>query len=251
MRGSRLVTVLLAWMAAAAAGPAPEAATTAPKLARMPAALEARFALSALPPHLRSQATVLVLDPEKGYLTHRPGSNGFTCLVERTEWARADFRDDVYTPLCYDAEGTKHHLRVYADVAAWRAAGETAAAVKEKVARRFAAKQYRAPERAGLSYMLAPLMRTYVNPDVSDRTVATFSMPHHMIYAPNLTARDIGSATPPSPFAFIFEPGPHGYIVIPLGEQEAAALRETSRDLLSDLCHYQKSLCLAGMASHK
>ena len=64
----------------------------------------------------------------------------------------------------------------------------------------------------GLSYMLAPLMRTYLNPAVSDKTVTTMSMPLFMIYAPNLKDRDIGGAKLPSPYPFIFEQGPQGYM---------------------------------------
>lgn len=235
----------------AAVPPDTASGAAAVRLERMPVDLEVRFALSALPPHLRDKAAVMVLDPAQGYVMERPGGNGFTCIVERTEWPRADFRDDVYTPLCYDAEGSRNHLQVYLDVARLRAGGEGAAAVRDKIAKRFATKHYRAPVRAGLSYMLAPLMRTYTNPNLADHTVATFSMPHHMVYAPNLTAQDIGSAMPPSPFAFIFEPGPHGYMVIPLGEREAASLRDASRSLINDLCHYRKSLCLEGVANHK
>ena len=68
----------------------------------MPAKLETQFALSALPPALRGQATVYLLDPEKGYQLSRQGTSGVTCLVERTAWELADFRDDIYIPLCYD-----------------------------------------------------------------------------------------------------------------------------------------------------
>ena len=57
----------------------------------MPAKLETRFALSALPPALRDQASVYLLDPEKGYQLSRQGTSGVTCLVERTAWELADF----------------------------------------------------------------------------------------------------------------------------------------------------------------
>jgi len=63
----------------------------APALERMPKDLEVRFALSALPPHLRDAATVYVLDPKTGYVLDRKGINGFSCIVERTEWARESF----------------------------------------------------------------------------------------------------------------------------------------------------------------
>ena len=62
----------------------------------MPKDLEVRLALSALPPYLRSEATVYVLDPAKGYAAQQKGTNDFTCFVERTDWVRADFRNDLF-----------------------------------------------------------------------------------------------------------------------------------------------------------
>ena len=63
-------------------------------LTPMPAQLETRFALSALPPSLRSEATVYLLDPNKGYRVSKQGTSGIVCLVERTQWQDAEFRDD-------------------------------------------------------------------------------------------------------------------------------------------------------------
>lgn len=71
----------------------------------MPEALEIRFALSALPPALRGDATVYVLDPVNGYRIAHKGTSGVECLVERTPWEMGELRDDIYVPLCYDATG--------------------------------------------------------------------------------------------------------------------------------------------------
>ena len=79
-------------------------------LEKMPKQLEVRFTLSALPPHLRDAATVYVLNPQAAYVLDTSGTNGFSCIVERTEWARVDFRSDIYTALCYDEEGSKNQL---------------------------------------------------------------------------------------------------------------------------------------------
>ena len=143
------------------------------ELEKMPRDLEERLALSALPPHLRDAATVYVLDPKTGYVLDKSGRNGFSCLVERTKWARVDFRNDIYTALCYDAEGSRNQLRVYMDTASMRAKGMTPNQVKAAISEKFADGGYAVPKRAGLSYMLAPLMRTYPSPDVSDKTVNT------------------------------------------------------------------------------
>jgi len=58
-------------------------------LDKMPRDLEVRYPLSALPPHLRADATTYVLDPDKGYELNHKGTNGFSCFVERTEHERA------------------------------------------------------------------------------------------------------------------------------------------------------------------
>jgi hypothetical protein len=72
---------------------------------------------------MRDPATVYLLDPKKGYQLSRQGASGVTCLVERTAWEQADFRNDVYVPMCYDAEGSKTFLKVIMDVAALRVQG--------------------------------------------------------------------------------------------------------------------------------
>src|SRR6267378_157259 len=69
------------------------------ELEKIPVDLETDFALSALPPHLQSDATVYLLDPKKGFYIARKGSNGFICFVSRTEWEWAEFRNDLATPI--------------------------------------------------------------------------------------------------------------------------------------------------------
>jgi hypothetical protein len=221
-----------------------------PPLERMPAELETRFALSALPAPLREGAGVSLLDPAVGYVRSRASRNGFNCIVERTEWNREDFRSDLYTPLCYDAEGSRNHLRVWLDVAALRAGGKDAGAVRAEIERRFRKGIYKAPRKPGLSYMVAPLMRTYPNPDPKDKTVVTMPMPHVMYYAPGVTQQEVGATPPPSPFPFVLEAGPHGYMIQLLGETEKAAILAEHKLLLADLCSYRELLCLSPTANH-
>jgi hypothetical protein len=161
-----------------------------PLLAAMPAALESRFALSALPVALRSAASVYLLDPKKGYRLARQGTSGISCLVERTAWELSDFRDDIYFPLCYDAEGTRTYLKVIMDAASLRAEGLSPDVLKARITSLYADKTYQAPERPGLSYMIGPVMRTVGPPDMQ---VHTMAMPHLMFYAPGLTNADIGA----------------------------------------------------------
>jgi len=217
-------------------------------LERMPRSLEVRLALSALPPTLRDKATVYVLDPARGYILERAGSNGQSCFVGRTEWKFADYRNDVYDPICYDAVGAKNHMRVWFDVAELRAKGVDPEAMKKEIEARFRDGIYTAPGRSGFSYMTAPLMRSYMSLDAKDKdSVSTMSMPHIMYYAPNVTSADVGGmpCPPCAPYPFMFEPGPHGYIIQRLGDKEAAKIVADEASLVGELCSYRSALCLS------
>jgi hypothetical protein len=157
---------------------------------QMPPKLETQYALSALPPAMRDQATVYLLDPKSSYQLTRQGASGVTCLVERTAWEQADFRNDIYVPLCYDAAGSKTYLKVIMDAAALRIQGLNPAALKAEIEKRYKDTTYKAPDTPGVSYMVAPVMRTWMLPDWH---VHTMPMQHLMFYAPNLTDQDIGS----------------------------------------------------------
>ena len=50
------------------------------KVEPLPRDLEIQLALSALPPHLRDNATVYTLNPDKGFEVARKGTNGFHAL---------------------------------------------------------------------------------------------------------------------------------------------------------------------------
>jgi len=218
---------------------------------QMPAELETRFALSALPPALRDQATVYLLDPKKGYHLTKRGTSGLVCLVERTVWEWVDDRNDIYIPLCYDAVGAKAHLKVIMDAAALRAGGMNAEALKTEIEKRYKNKTYRAPEKPGLSYMVAPVMRAVGPPDLK---VHTMAMPHLMFYAPGLTNEDIGAhpdlrVHSSLLYPFIDKQGnaEQSYMIQLLGEAEKARILTDEKALLDDLCAYRDILCLHDM----
>jgi len=220
-----------------------------PTIEPMPAALETRYALSALPRALRDKATVYLLDPKKGYRLSRQGTSGLACLVERTQWELADFRNDLYVPLCYDAVGAKAHLKVIMDAAALRAQGMGPDALKAEIEKRYRNKTYKAPERAGMSYMVAPVMRTLGPPDLK---VHTMPMPHLMFYAPGITNEDIGAVPDlavPSTLAYPFIDrqgnAEQSYMIQMVGEAEKAKILADEKALLTDLCAYRDVLCLA------
>ena len=216
-----------------------------PRLEKMQQALEVTFAVSALPPHLREDATAYVLDPTNGYVLAKKGTNGFSCIVMRTEWSwpQLPFRDDIFVPICYDEEGSKKMLPVWMDVAQMRARGLTPKQVYAETMKKFGDGTYEKPARSGISYMTAPLMRTYPAPDATD--VMTMALPHYMFYAPNVKDTDIGGK-PRSQYPFVSPqgPGPHDVIILLVGETEKARILTESADLLNQLCGYRKYLCL-------
>ena len=96
----KLVLALITVSLISVSVPQSQAQATDTVIEQMPAQLETQFALSALPPAMRNQATVYLLDPKKGYQLSRQGTSGIACLVERTAGEQADFRNDIYVPLC-------------------------------------------------------------------------------------------------------------------------------------------------------
>jgi len=220
--------------------------TAATKLEKMPPDLERDLALSALPPHLRKEATVYLLDPAKGYYLTKKGTNGFICYIERTAWEWGEFRNDVAAPISYDAEGARKIFTVAIDVAAMRASGKyTAKQVQSIVIDRIRKGIYKAPSRSGISYMLAPVMRVYTGTP-PDNKVMTMAMPHYMFYAPYLNNSDIGGDTTNGPF--VNSPdnsvlgdrkGPYGFIIMPAGRSERAEIVKANSALLKRLAAYK------------
>jgi len=220
------------------------------KLDKMPVKLETDFALSALPPYLQANATVYLLDPDKGYYVARKGSNGFICFVTRTEWEWGEFRNDIAAAISYDAEGARSIFPVYQDLAAMRASGKyTAAQIKSIMTDRIKKGVYKAPARPGISFMLAPLMRSYNGPTSDYKKVVNMHMPHYMFYAPYVTNADIGNTpdvTKDGPFvANAGAPvlgerkSPFGYFIVPAGATEKAKIMKDNQDLLKRLVAYK------------
>lgn len=225
---------------------------TVNKISPLPKEIEIRLALSALPPHLRDSATVYVLNPDKGFEIARKGTNGFHCFVSRNgddamrgSWPLKEYRNDILYPISFDDAGAKNIMPVFFDIAKMQAKGTPPDELKKIIQDRFKKKYYKAPERAGISYMLSPILRTYTNPDANDNVI-TASVPHVMYYAPNVTNGEVGGGKPApgAMYPFVILPGPHGYSVQFLGQAESEAVRKEYKDLLEQLCEINKEWCL-------
>ncbi|HYT19247.1 MAG TPA: hypothetical protein VEW05_03345 [Candidatus Polarisedimenticolia bacterium] len=218
------------------------APVSASKLERMPESLEIRFALSAAPPHLRDNATTYVLDPAKGYVLSHKGTNGVSCIVVRSDWQfpNQPFRDDIFWPVCYDAEGSRNLLQDYIHAAELRARGMNAKEVHQEVTKQFGTADSPNPSRTGVAYMIAPVMRGFVHAGV-----ATMNMPHYMFYAPNVRDTDIGGNgfSKEYPFVLSMNTGRDDYIIVLVGEAEKTKILLESNGLLSELCSFRDYLC--------
>jgi hypothetical protein len=227
------------------------------KIEPLPQDLEIQLALSALPPHLRDNATVYVLNPDKGFEVARNGTNGFHALVARTgddtfrgTWPLTEYRDDILYPISFDPAGAKAQMRVFFDAAEMQAKGTPPEELKRIIQERYKSKHYKAPERAGISYMLSPVLRGYTNPDAND-DVATENIPHVMYYAPNVSNEEMGGAKPGNtPYPFVILQGPHGYSVQFLGVTERAAITKEYEQMLGKLCRIKEAWCLPTSKDH-
>ena len=225
-------------------------AEAAKKVEPLPRDLEIQLALSALPPHLRDGATVYVLNPARGFEVARQGTNGFHAFVARTgddtfrgSWPLTEYRDDILYPISFDKAGAKAQMRVFFDAAQMQANGTPPRELKKIIQERYKSGFYETPERAGVSYMLSPVLRTYFNPDESDR-VLTANFPHVMYYAPNVSGDDIGAGQLGGMEPFVILHGRHGYMIQALGLTERAAINKEYEQMLARLCKIKDAWCL-------
>ena len=237
----------LVMMAGAAAG---QPAKPTKQIEPLPKDLEMQLALSALPPHLREGATVYLLNPAKGFEVARKGTNGFHAFVARTgddafrgTWPFTKYRDDILYPISFDTAGSRQNMRVFFDAAEAQAKGVPPAELKRKVQDRLRTGVYTRPERAGVSYMLSPILRTYDDPEKSDK-VTTINYPHVMYYAPDITNEDVGGGELGGVGPFVIMPGHHGYLIQPRGEKETAAITKEYAGMLARLCKIKTVWCL-------
>jgi hypothetical protein len=224
--------------------------TATNKVEPLPRDLEIQLALSALPPHLRDKATVYVLNPDKGFEVARKGTDEFHALVARTgddtfrgTWPLTEYKDDILYPISFDKAGAKAQMRVFFDAAEMQAKGAPPSKLKKIIQDRHKTGYYKAPERPGISYMLSPVLRTYFNPEESDK-VLTVNFPHVMYFAPHISNEDIGAGEPLGPFPIVILHGHHGYMVQPVGVTERAAITKEYEEMLARLCQIKDVWCL-------
>jgi hypothetical protein len=139
--------------------------------------------LSAAPTEVSSKAAVYILG-SKGYEKVREGTNGFSCLIERS------FRGTTQTssaPACFDAEGSRTIMVAYLRREELRAEGKSEEDIKDDIAKGYKDGRFKVPG-PGFLYMMSNENYVYD----SESRESGFVLPHLMFYAPYKTAKDVG-----------------------------------------------------------
>lgn len=189
----------------------------------MDEAYEVVLARSAAPPEVSGDATVLVFRPE-GYRTAREGTNGFTCLVERSWSSPFGPHDDFYNPrlrapICYNEPASRANMQEYLRRTELALAGKTWDEVRAGVAADIAAGRIRPPSGLAMSYMLSAgqLLGTRTGRFI----------PHMMLYVPFATRAQLGGgAENRNLMMFEYEGGPMAALIIPAEEWVEAPATE-------------------------
>ncbi|HEY4750472.1 MAG TPA: hypothetical protein VIH60_08800 [Steroidobacteraceae bacterium] len=160
----------------------------------MPSAAEIALARSAAPAAISDQATVLTLD-SKGYQTAARGTNGFTCLVERSWMApfqNPDFwNPKIRAPICYNPAASRSILAWTLRRTKLALAADSKEGILEEVRAAVARNEFPSPEPGAMSFMMSKDM--YLGDDVGHWHS------HLMFHVPKVAGASWGANLPGSP----------------------------------------------------
>jgi hypothetical protein len=155
---------------------------------------EIALARSAAPASISDKATLLVLKPQ-GYETAVHGSNGFTCLVERSwmsPFASPEFwNPKLRGPVCYNPAASKSALVYTLRRTKLVLAGHSKAQMLDEIHAAVARKEIPWPEPGAMSYMMSK------DGYLSDEAGHWHS--HLMFHVPKVAAASWGANFPGSP----------------------------------------------------
>jgi hypothetical protein len=190
-----LVLCALASFAAADAPP-----TSYERMARLDEYLmpdldaEIALARSAAPVAISDKATVLALK-SRGYETAVHGTNGFTCLVERSWMSPFDssefWNPKIRGPVCYNPAASKSILTYTLQRTKLVLAGRSKSQIQDETRAAVARKELPPPEPGAMSFMMSK--DGYLNDD------AGHWHSHLMFHVPKVAAASWGANLPGSP----------------------------------------------------
>jgi hypothetical protein len=149
---------------APAAGQTESGATLYERMARLDEYLmpdlhaEIALARSAAPAAISDKATLLALKPQ-GYKTAVNGTNGFTCLVERSWMSPFDspefWNPKIRGPVCYNPAASKSILAYTLRRTQFALAGLSRAQMLDQTRAAATRKELRSPEPGAMSFMMS------------------------------------------------------------------------------------------------
>ncbi len=177
---------------------------------------EISLARSAAPAPISDHATVLVL-ARHGYEVAIKGSNGFTCMVERSWMSPIDssefWNPKMRGPICYNPPATRTILPFTVKTTELVLAGLSKAQIKERIQAIVANKELPLPEAGAMSYMMSK--GGYLGDAVGHWH------PHLMFHVPKTDAASWGANLPSSPVELDTEhrevPEPETIFMVPVG----------------------------------
>jgi hypothetical protein len=194
--------VLLAAAVAAVAGDLPNRGPAYARMAPveqylMDPSAEIALARSAAPAAISASATVLILKPQ-GYETAAAGTDGFTCIVERSWMSPFDnpefWNPRIRGPVCYNPAASNSVL-LYT---LWRTkralAGHSRERLLDETRAALASKELPSPATGAMSYMMSK--DQYLADD------AGHWHSHLMFHVPKVAAASWGANLPGSPVIF-------------------------------------------------
>jgi hypothetical protein len=212
--GAGTLAVVLPQLAGFAAGNATPYQRMAP-LAQylMPPAAEIALARSAAPAAISDKATVLTLDSH-GYQTAARGTNGFTCLVERSWMSPFDSPDfwnpKIRGPVCYNPTASTAVLAYTLRRTKLALAGDSREKILDEVRTAVARHELPSPEPGAMSFMMSK------DGYLSDADGHWHS--HLMFHVPKVAAASWGANLPGSPVVLDIRevPEPQTIFMVPV-----------------------------------
>jgi hypothetical protein len=163
----------------------------------MPPGSEIALARSAAPAAISDNATVLTLDSQ-GYQTAVRGTNGFTCLVERSWGAPFQSPDfwnpKVRAPICYNAAASRSIVAYTLQRTKFALAGDSKERILDEVRAAVARNEFLSPEPGAMSFMMS---KDGYLPDAENAD--NHWHPHLMFHVPKVADASWGANLPGSP----------------------------------------------------